>query len=299
MFVLLTISATTDAFVNSILSYQLWAELGMRFLKISGIFLVSLIIIRIGKTAIRNMFKIKKKGVIKLSQKRELTLVKLLENILTYSVYFIAILTILELLGIPVKSVIAGAGIIGLAIAFGAQNLVKDIISGFFIVFEDQFAVGDYIKTKSYEGFVDQIGIRTTKIKSWTGELHILPNGSITEVTNFSVHNSIAVVDVGIAYEEDIHEAEVVISELLKELPKKYKEMVEAPQLLGVQNLGSSDVVFRVISEVNPMEHWKIGRILRKEIKNRLDEKNIEIPFPRLVMYNREEQSQNVLEGQN
>jgi moderate conductance mechanosensitive channel len=245
------------------------------------------------------MFKIRKKGVIKLSEKREVTLVKLLENMLTYSVYFIAILMILELFDIPIKSLIAGAGIIGLSIGFGAQNLVRDIITGFFIVFEDQFAVGDYIKTSKFEGFVEQIGFRTTKIKSWTGELHIIPNGSIVEVTNYSVHNSIAVVDVGVAYEENIHEAEVVLNELLKELPEKYKEMQATPELLGVQNLGSSDVVFRVICEVKPMEHWKIARVLRREIKNRLDERNIEIPFPRIVMYNRKEDSENVVEGQN
>jgi moderate conductance mechanosensitive channel len=296
--VLATLITTTEDFITSLTSYQLWTKIGILLIKIVGILIVSFIVIRIGKSTIRNMFKIKKKGVLKLSDKREVTIVKLLENILTYTVYFVAILMILELFDIPIKSLIAGAGIIGLAVGFGAQNLVKDIITGFFIILENQFAVGDYVKTSNFEGFVEEIGFRTTKIKSWTGELHIIPNGSINEVTNYSVHNSIAVVDVGVAYEEDIHEAEGVISELLKELPEKYEQMVEAPQLLGVQNLGSSDVVFRVISEVKPMEHWKVARALRKEIKNRLDERNIEIPFPRIVMYNRkEEQDERALEG--
>jgi moderate conductance mechanosensitive channel len=295
---LFTLSTATDELISSVLNYQLWTDIGLRLLKIGGTLLISLIIIRFGKTTIRNMFKLRRKGVIRISDKRELTLIKLLENILTYSVYFLALLTILELFGMPIRSVIAGAGIIGLAIAFGAQNLVKDIITGFFIVFEDQFAVGDYVKTKSFEGFVEEIGFRTTKIKSWTGELHILPNGNITEVTNYSIHNSIAVVDVGVAYEEDIHEAEVVITELLKELPEKYPEMQTDPELLGVQNLGSSEVTFRVIAEVKPMEHWKIGRVLRKEIKNRLDERNIEIPFPRIVMYSRDEQEQGQISNQ-
>ncbi|OZM56803.1 mechanosensitive ion channel protein MscS [Lottiidibacillus patelloidae] len=289
---------TTEEFLTSLTSYQLWSEIGILLLKILGIIIVSIIVIRIGKTAIRNMFKIKKKGVLELSEKREVTLVKLLENILTYTVYFISILMILELFDIPIKSLIAGAGIIGLAVGFGAQNLVKDIITGFFIILENQFAVGDYIRTSKFEGFVEEIGFRTTKIKSWTGELHIIPNGSIVEVTNFSIHNSIAVVDVGVAYEEDIHEAENVINDLLKELPDKYESMQKPPELLGVQNLGASDVVFRVIAEVKPMEHWKTARALRKEIKNRLDERNIEIPFPRIVMYNRkEEQEGNALEG--
>jgi moderate conductance mechanosensitive channel len=289
---------SAESIIETMMSYKLWTQIGTLILKISGILIISFIVIRIGKSTIRNMFKIKKKGVLKLSDRRELTLVKLLENILTYTVHFISILMILELFNIPIKSLIAGAGIIGLAVGFGAQNLVKDIITGFFIILEDHFSVGDYIKTSKFEGFVEEIGFKTTKIKSWTGELHIIPNGSINEVTNYSVHNSIAVVDVGVAYEEDIHEAETVISELLKELPGKYTEMQKTPELLGVQNLGSSDVVFRVISEVKPMEHWKIARVLRKEIKNRLDERKIEIPFPRIVMYSREEQQeQNVLEG--
>ncbi|KGX93687.1 mechanosensitive ion channel protein MscS [Pontibacillus halophilus JSM 076056 = DSM 19796] len=258
---------------------------------------LALLVIRVGRTLIHNLFKRRRKGPFQITHRREMTLSRLLENMLKYIVYFAGIVMILETLGIPVSSLLAGAGIAGLAIGFGAQNLVKDIITGFFIIFEDQFSVGDYIKASSMEGFVEEIGIRTTKIKSWTGELHVIPNGNIAEITNYSMHNGVAVVDLSIAYEGQIDQAEEVIEELLLELPKKYEDFITVPELLGVQSLGSSDVILRVIAEVAPMNHWPAARILRKELKNRLDERGIEIPFPRLVMYNRQEEMEQATNG--
>ncbi|WLR41877.1 mechanosensitive ion channel family protein [Bacillus carboniphilus] len=273
-----------------LLNGENWLNFSVFTMKILAIIIGSWLLVKIGRKAIRRVFSIRTKGPMKISERRETTLQKLLENILSYIVYFIALIMLFDNLGYDVTGLIAGAGVLGLAIGFGAQSLVKDVISGFFIIFEDQFSVGDYIKIADKQGFVEEIGLRTTKIKSWTGELHVIPNGNIAEVTNYSVNNSIAVVDVSIAYEGDIVEAESVIERLLEELPFKYEEMVGTPQLLGVQTLGASDVVLRVISETKPMEHWKIGRMLRKEIKLCLDEHNIEIPFPRLVMYSREEE---------
>ncbi|KGX89240.1 mechanosensitive ion channel protein MscS [Pontibacillus marinus BH030004 = DSM 16465] len=264
--------------------------MGLGIGKIIVIFLFSFLIIRVGKSVIRNLFKRRRRGPFQITPRRETTLIKLLENTLTYTVYFAAVIMMLETINIQVGALLAGAGIAGLAIGFGAQNLVKDIITGFFIIFEDQFSVGDYIKTANFEGFVEEIGLRTTKIKSWTGLLHIIPNGSINEVTNYSIHNSVAIVDISVAYEGDIATAEQTIEELLKELPERYEELVGVPELLGVQNLGSSDVVLRVVAEVIPMEHWSMARKIRKELKNRLDERGIEIPFPRLVMYSRQEE---------
>jgi small conductance mechanosensitive channel len=252
--------------------------------------ILSTILIRVGNAVIGKIFLLRTKSPLRISERRENTLVRLLDNILTYLVYFVALLMILETLSFDVKALLAGAGIVGLAVGFGAQNLVRDIITGFFIIFEDQFSVGDMIRVGQFEGTVEEIGLRTTKIKSWTGEINILPNGNITEVTNFSVNNSVAFVDVSIAYEGDIPKAERVIEDLLLELPDKYEEMVAPPELLGVQNLGPSEVVLRVVSEVLPMKHFHISRVLRKEIKMRLDEHGIEIPYPRMVMYTRQDE---------
>ncbi|WP_226668626.1 mechanosensitive ion channel family protein [Metabacillus litoralis] len=280
-----------NGFYEYITDAELWISFGQGLLKIVLIFIVASIFIRIGRIAIRKVFLFRGKSPIRISERRENTLSKLLENILTYVIYFVVIIMVLETLGINVGALLAGAGIIGLAVGFGAQNLVKDIITGFFIIFEDQFSVGDFIRVSTFEGTVEEIGLRTTKIKSWTGELHILPNGSITEVTNYSIHNSIAVVDISISYESDIPEAERVIQELLTEIPDKYEDVVTPPELLGVQTLGASEVILRVICEVEPMRHFHISRMLRKDIKICLDEMGIEIPYPRIVMYNRKEEA--------
>lgn len=278
--------------INDFLSEKTWVAFGAGIIKIIIIAVVANIIIRIGKVTIHNIFKIRDRSPLRTSERREETLSKLLDNVLSYVIYFIAIMMILSVLGIDVKALLAGAGIVGLAIGFGAQSLVKDILSGFFIIFEDQFSVGDHIRVGQFEGDVEAIGLRTTKIKSWTGELHILPNGSILQVTNFSLNNSVAAIDVAIAYEENIEKAERVIQELLEKLPEQYEDLVKAPELLGVQNLGPTEIVLRVVAETLPMKHFYIARIIRKEIKLKLDENGIEIPFPRLVMYTRDVEQQ-------
>ncbi|WP_064092092.1 mechanosensitive ion channel family protein [Rossellomorea aquimaris] len=284
--------------VDKLIDNDMWLAIGQGSIKIVAIIVITYIALRLGKSAIRNVFKVRSRSPLKISERREATLLKLLENVLSYVIYFISMMTILSTLDIDVKGLIAGAGIVGLAIGFGAQNLVRDIITGFFIIFEDQFSVGDYVRIGSAEGSVEEIGLRTTKIKSWTGELHIFPNGNITEVTNYSIHNSVAVVDVSIAYEENIEEAEKVMHELLLTLPQKYEDLVNPPELLGVQTLGASDVVMRVVAETTPMRHWYIARMIRKEVKLCLDQHGIEIPFPRMVMYSREEEVQPLEEKQ-
>lgn len=264
---------------------EIWIDIGLGAVKIVLIMLISAILVRIGKAVIRNFFKMRSRSLIRFSERRETTLTKLLENVLTYVVYFIAILTVLGTLNVDVRGLIAGAGILGLAVGFGAQNLVKDVITGFFIIFEDQFSVGDYVRIDQFEGTVQEIGLRTTKILSGTGELHILPNGTISQVTNLSLHNGTAMVDVSIAYEGDMEKAEQVITELLPLLPDKYEELVKPPELLGIQQLGTSDVVLRVVAETLPMKHWYIARVLRKELKAVLDANGIGVPYPRMVMY--------------
>ncbi|MDG4657561.1 mechanosensitive ion channel family protein [Ectobacillus antri] len=278
-----------DSFIAYITNPDVWISVALGILKIIFIIAIASVVIRVGRAIIHNAFRINSKSPLQISERRTNTVAKLLQNVITYVVFFLAVIMILGVLGIETKGLLAGAGVIGLAVGFGAQNLVRDVITGFFILLEDQFSVGDYVRLGKFEGVIQEIGLRTTKIKSWTGELHILPNGSIKEVTNFSLSNSVAFVDVSISYESDIDRAEKVIEDLLDELPMKYDKMVKRPELLGVQSLGASEVVLRVVSEVEPMQHFAISRALRKEIKLRLDEHGIEIPYPRMVLYNREE----------
>jgi moderate conductance mechanosensitive channel len=285
-----TVKKILDRLFGFATNEEFWVKLGTGTLKIIIILVLCTIVTKVLKVAIHNIFKMRQKAPIRISERREATLLRLLDNVITYVLYFIALIMILDTFGVEVKAILAGAGIVGLAVGFGAQSLVKDVITGFFIIFEDQFAVGDYVRIGNFEGYVEAIGLRVTKIKSWTGEVHILPNGSITQVTNYSLNNSIAVVDVSIAYEEDIEKAEEAIRELLKQLPEKYEDMVAPPELLGVQNLANSEVVMRIICETKPMRHISVARAIRKEVKMHLDEKGIEIPYPRLVLHNRNEQ---------
>ncbi|WP_101841895.1 mechanosensitive ion channel family protein [Halobacillus sp. Marseille-P3879] len=279
-----------DEAVDYITGPELWFTIGQGALKIIAILIISYLIIKVGNRVISQFFARRREGPFSITERREATLKKLIINALTYVVYFTAFIMILETFTLDIGALLAGAGIAGLAIGFGAQNLVRDIISGFFIIFEDQFSVGDYILASGVEGIVEEVGIRTCKIKGFTGEVHILPNGNVTQVTNYSIHNSFAIVDVSIAYEENIEKAEQVIADLLEELPDRYPEMITVPELLGVQNLAASEVVIRIMAEVEPMEHFSMSRAIRKEVKNRLDMEGIEIPFPRLVMYSRHEE---------
>jgi moderate conductance mechanosensitive channel len=262
-----------------------WMNIGEGLLKIIAILIITNILIRLGKLMIRNVFKIRNLSPLSTSERREETLSKLLDNVLSYVVYFIAVMMILSVLGIDVKALIAGAGVVGLAVGFGAQSLVKDVISGFFIIFEDQFSVGDHVRIGQFEGNVETIGLRTTKIKSWTGEVHILPNGSIIEVTNFSINNSIAIVDIAIAYGEDIAIAEKVIGDAIQFMPAQYEELVKPPELLGIQTMGATEVVLRVVAETQPMKQAAVSRYIKRDIKLQLDEHGIKAPNPSVVMY--------------
>ena len=276
-----------ERMLNWLFNEELWLGLSYILIKIMVIALIAGIAVKISKKLIANVFAIRAKSPLRVSERREATLLKLLQNVVAYFIYFIAITTILGNLDVDVKGLIAGAGVVGLAVGFGAQSLVKDVITGFFIIFEDQFAVGDYVRVGQVEGTVEMIGLRTTKIKATTGEVNIIPNGNIMEVTNFSINNSIAILDIGIAYEGNIDKAEKVITDVLEKMPEKYEEIVGTPKFLGVQNLAPSEVVLRIWAETLPMQHFYISRELRRELKEALDANGIEIPYPRMVMYNR------------
>lgn len=275
---------------DKLIEQALWVDVGKGFIRIIIIIILAGITIRVGKKLIERLFHNKQHGPFKISERREETLKKLTQNILAYIVYFTAFGMILDILGIKIGPLLAGAGIAGLAIGFGAQNLVKDIISGFFIIFEDQFGVGDYVAFSGIEGTVEEIGLRTTKVKSWTGEQQIIPNGNITQVTNYSVHNGLAIVDINIPYENDIETAEKIIENILAELPGKYEQIVSVPTIHGIQKLELSHVVIRVIAETLPVYQWSGARAIRKEVKERLYKEGIDIPAPRLVMYSQNEQ---------
>jgi moderate conductance mechanosensitive channel len=272
---------------DMLLSEEMWIAIGFVLLRVILITIAAAIGVKMVRALIRKTFSVRLKGPLLYNERRQQTLSKLLENVVAYVIYFIAIISILSAFTIDITGLIAGAGVLGLAIGFGAQNLVRDIITGFFIIFEDQFSVGDYVRIGEAEGTVEEIGLRTTKIKAWTGELFIFPNGNVTDVVNFSIHNSIAVVDVNISYESDIAKVENLIQDFLSTLQERYEQIIKQPELLGVQNLTTTEVVVRITAETLPMQHFAVARGLRRDLKEFLDERGVEIPYPRMVMVQR------------
>ncbi|MDY0404130.1 mechanosensitive ion channel family protein [Virgibacillus sp. 179-BFC.A HS] len=266
---------------------DLWITIGQGLLKIILIAVLSTLVVKISKNVIERAFGRRLKAV-RISQRREQTMKKLIQNVVAYVVYFTAILMILEVFTINIGALLAGAGVAGLAIGFGAQNLVRDIISGFFIIFEDQFSVGDYVSVAGVEGTVEEIGLRTTKVLSWTGEINVIPNGNITQVINYSIHNGLAVVDINVPYESDVFKAEKIIEEIAAGLPEKYEEIISVPEIIGVQSLEASYFVIRVTAETLPVYQWAGARMIRKEMKQGLYNAGIDIPSPRVVMYSRD-----------
>lgn len=223
--------------------------------------------------------------------KRRNTLMLLLESVLRYTVYFFVIVTCLSIFGVPVASLIAGAGILGLALGFGAQKLVEDVINGFFILFEDQYGVGDFVDIAGKTGTVQEFGLRTTTIRNGAGQVYIIPNGEIRDVTNYtSVSDMRVMVDVGISYDEKPAEAINKLEKLCQMIAgEKVDILTDGPKVLGVQELADSSVVLRVMARVKPMEHWGMERYIKQRIKEYFDDEGIEIAYPHLVLVTKPE----------
>lgn len=222
----------------------------------------------------------KSKLMLSLNEQRAVTLGSVLKSTLRYLVYFIGIAIMLT--GFDSGISVGLASITGVAVGLGTQSLVKDVINGFFILFENQYGVGDHITIGTFSGIVESIGVRTTIIRDFSGDLHLLPNGTITAVTNHSRGDIRFVVKVEIAYEENIDEAIELIKNVNSKFQEKYSEELRgAVEVLGVESLNASGITITVIGRAKPLSQWKMERELRKEIKIALDAAGIEIPYPK------------------
>jgi small conductance mechanosensitive channel len=222
------------------------------------------------------------------AKKRAQTLGNILRNALLIVITFIALLMILGELGIQVGPLLATAGVGAVAIGFGAQSLVRDVISGFFIILENQYRIGDAIEVAGASGLVESISLRKTVLRDLEGRVHTIPNGEIKMVTNLSKEWSRAVVDIGISYREDIDQIINLLSQIGKDLEgeEPYKSAILEPmQILGVEQFKESEIVIRTIVKTVPLKQWEVSRELRRRIKNRFDEKGIQIPFPHRVLF--------------
>lgn len=244
--------------------------------------LLIFIAIKLGNKIINKFVQrqIKSKLSFSMDPQKAITIGEVLKSVLKYVVYIIGVGTICGEVFTNIPSGLVAAG--GFAIGIGAQSLVKDFINGFFILFEDQFGVGDHVTIGQFTGIVETIGIRNTGIRAFTGDLHLISNGNIIEVTNHSRGNISFIVDVDIAYEEDIDNAVKVIEKAIGKFEEANKEDIAEPvQVLGVIALAASGVTIRVLGKAKPLKQWALERELRKDIKVALDNAKIEIPYPK------------------
>ena len=222
------------------------------------------------------------------------TLIPLLQSISKYVIYFITGVMVLKELGVDTTAIIASAGVVGLAIGFGAQSFVKDIISGALLLFEGVISVGDSVNISEHSGTVEVISLRNIHLRKFSGELRVIPYGEVASFGNFNRGYMRAVVEVGIAYEQDVERGMKALEEIANKWAEENKDIVlEPPIIQGVLSLGSSDVTLRIAIKVKSMTHWGAERELKRRIKDTFDKKGIEIPFPRQVVYLRREKNKN------
>lgn len=218
------------------------------------------------------------------TQRRRATFVGLIQSIVKYIIYFVVSMMILEDLGIDPTPILAGAGIVGLTVGLGSQKIVADLLNGLFLLFEDQILQGDYIKIGDTEGVVEQLTLRLTRIRDRFGRLHIMRNGEIQNVINYSRGWTLTVVEMGVAYEDDLAKALRVIGEVTASLPTQMPGMVlEVPIVKGIEEIGESSIIVRIEAKVAPGTHFDVKRALNRLLVDGFNANGLEIPYPKAV----------------
>ena len=222
---------------------------------------------------------------------RAQTMGSLLKSIVTGVVVAVTVTMMLSELGANIGPVIASAGIIGVAIGFGAQSLVKDFLSGIFMIFEDQYGVGDVVDVGEASGTVEAVSLRVTRLRDVNGTVWYVRNGEIIRVGNMSQNWARTVLDISVSYAEDLARVRSVLQDVAHDLweDEDFKGLViEEPEVWGVEQLGIDGVTVRVTLKTAPMEQWAVARAMRERIKARFDHEGIEMPFPQRVVWHRD-----------
>lgn len=222
------------------------------------------------------------------AMRRVETLARVMRYAITVVIVAVTVMTVLHTLGVSIAPILGAAGVVGVAVGFGAQSLVKDLLSGFFLLLENQIRVGDFVAIAGERGLVEEITLRQVRLRSFDGNVHFIPTGMIDKVTNMSLEYSYAVIDVGVAYREDVDEVFEVIratGAALREDPEFGPLILEDLELLGVENWADSSVVIRSRIKVLPLEQWRVRREYLRRLKQAFDARGIEIPYPHLTLY--------------
>lgn len=221
-------------------------------------------------------------------EQRADTIASIVSRTVRVAVWTIALVMILREIGFDVAPILAGAGIVGLAVGFGAQNLVRDVISGLFMLMENQLSVGDVVVINGTGGLVEQVNLRTTVLRGLDGTVHVFPNGAITTMSNMTSEFSFYVFDVRVSYREDTDRIADILRSVGAEIqkdPELGAFMLEPVEIIGVDQLGESVVIVKARVKTLPGRQWSVGREMNRRIKQRFDAEQVETPFPRLNVF--------------
>jgi small-conductance mechanosensitive channel len=264
-----------------------WATTsGLRVLLIAVAMLVLLALLKRGVAKLSSLYE----GTlpIRAQIKRAYTLTHIVRDVARIVILFVGLTMILSEGGVDLKPLLAAAGLGGLAIGFGAQSLVKDLISGFFILWENSVRVGDVVEVAGVAGLVEEVELRTIKLRDESGNLHVVPNGVIDTVKNLTKDYSYYLFEIGVAYRENVDEVMGVLQGIAEDLRRDSRfaeDILEPLEMLGVDKFTDSAVMIKCRIKTEPLKQWRVGREMNRRIKNTFDAKGIEIPFPHRTIY--------------
>jgi small conductance mechanosensitive channel len=271
------------------IDWQRWSGPAMSGLRIVLIVVMVWVAIVVLQRVVRNVrIRVASRiGGVGVARRAE-TLGRVVRYLIALVVGAVATMLVLAEVGVSLAPILGAAGVVGLAVGFGAQSLVKDYFTGFFILFEDQIRTGDVVKVADIGGLVEDVTLRHVRLRDYDGNVHFVPNGMITSVTNMSRDFAQAVVDIGVAYRENVDEALAVmrqVGEQMRADPSYVGRILADLEIAGVERLDDSAVVLRCRFKVAPLEQWNVRREYQRRIKAAFDERGIEIPFPHVTLY--------------
>ncbi|MFW6324595.1 MAG: mechanosensitive ion channel family protein [Desulfovibrionales bacterium] len=275
------------------MDFGTYIESAVGWLVTSGVQIVLILLLMVvglylNKIFTARLYKMFEKGKDEEFRKRADTLTSVIRVTLSIAIVTVSLLIIIGEIGIEIGPILAAAGILGLAVGFGAQNLVQDVISGFFLLLEDQIRVGDVVEVAGKSGLVEKINLRMCILRDLAGNVHFVRNGKIDIVTNMTKDYSRYVFEIGVAYRENVDEVIEVIREVDEELRSDSQfcgSILEPIEILGLDKFADSAVVIKARTKTKPSQQWAVGREFNHRLKKRFDERNIEIPFPHVTLY--------------
>ncbi len=264
---------------------EAFAPYGPVLIRVIALFFAASVVVEFVRLLIARGFKVDGPDLNDSARRRN-TFVALIQSASKYLIYFLVVMMVLDDLGLDPAPILAGAGIVGLTVGLGSQAIVTDMVSGVFLLFEDQILNGDYIRVNDTEGVVEEIMPRITRIRDRYGRLHILRNGEIKNVINYSRGWTLAVVDMAVAYECDLKRVMEVIGQVCEQVPMLAQDkVIEVPKLLGIESMDESWMTMRIEAKVVPGAHFDVKRLLNKLLFEAFIANGLEIPYPKAVEY--------------